>query len=76
MGNYQVRFLEDGVESNPTLLFDISPILANMTLDSIEKLLMAKYPKRGKNTKKVNFIRYADDCAPRKRIRVTECRIV
>ena len=39
----------------------ISPTLANMTLDGIEKLLMAKYPKRGKNTKKVNFIRYADD---------------
>lgn len=39
----------------------ISPLLANMTLDGIEKLLMAKYPKRGKNTKKVNFIRYADD---------------
>lgn len=39
----------------------ISPILANMTLDGIEKLLFAKYPKRGKNSKKVNFIRYADD---------------
>jgi RNA-directed DNA polymerase len=39
----------------------ISPILANMTLDGIEKLLMAEYPKKGKNSAKVNFIRYADD---------------
>lgn len=39
----------------------ISPILANMTLDGIEKLLMTKYSKRGKTSTKVNFIRYADD---------------
>lgn len=39
----------------------ISPILANMTLDGIEKELLAKYPKEWKNSKKVNFIRYADD---------------
>ncbi len=34
----------------------ISPILANMTLDGIEGLLAAKFPRT-----KVNFIRYADD---------------
>lgn len=39
----------------------ISPILANMTLDGIEKLLMSKYPKRGSKSPKVNFVRYADD---------------
>jgi RNA-directed DNA polymerase len=39
----------------------ISPFLANMTLDGIEKLLMAKYPKRNKNSTKVNFVRYCDD---------------
>lgn len=39
----------------------VSPILANMTLDGIEKLLMAKYPKRNKNSTKVNFVRYCDD---------------
>jgi RNA-directed DNA polymerase len=39
----------------------ISPILANMTLDGIEKLLMAEYPKRSNNSNKVNFTRYADD---------------
>lgn len=39
----------------------ISPTLANMTLDGIEKLLMVKYPKRSKNSNKVNFIRYCDD---------------
>ena len=39
----------------------ISPILANMTLDGLEKLLLAEYPKRSKNSTKVNFIRYCDD---------------
>jgi RNA-directed DNA polymerase len=39
----------------------ISPILANMTLDGIEKLLMAEYPKRSNNSNKVNFTRHADD---------------
>lgn len=47
----------------------ISPILANMTLDGIQKMLSEKYDcsKDGKYSKfvhdktKVNFIRYADD---------------
>ena len=39
----------------------ISPTLANMTLDGIEKLLLTEYPKRSKNSSKVNFIRYCDD---------------
>ena len=46
----------------------ISPILANMTLDGIEKILVDKYKtKNGKinhhisNIYKVNFCRYADD---------------
>ncbi len=47
----------------------ISPILANMTLDGIEKILSDKYhkSKNGKITvyqaskHKVNFVRYADD---------------
>ncbi len=47
----------------------ISPILANMTLDGIEKLLSENFPKNkydrieGKRTAKykVNFVRYADD---------------
>ncbi len=44
----------------------ISPLLANMTLDGIERLLTAKFPKM-----KVYFIRYADDflvTAPTKEI--------
>ena len=44
----------------------ISPILANMTLDGMENLIMEKYPKM-----KVHFIRYADDfvvTAPTKEI--------
>jgi len=48
----------------------ISPILANMTLDGIEKLLADKYHKKWKSGRtnndypakyKVNFVRYADD---------------
>jgi RNA-directed DNA polymerase len=47
----------------------ISPILANIALDGIEKILSEKYPKNryeriaGKRTvkHKVNFVRYADD---------------
>jgi RNA-directed DNA polymerase len=40
----------------------ISPVLANMALDGLEKLLRERYPKphTGYNAK-VNFIRYADD---------------
>ncbi len=39
-----------------------SPVLANMTLDGLEKQLRERYPKpkHGYNAK-VNFIRYADD---------------
>ncbi|AFV24872.1 RNA-directed DNA polymerase [Methanolobus psychrophilus R15] len=46
----------------------LSPILANMTLDGIEKMLIDKYhTKNGKlsskqrSSNKVNFVRYADD---------------
>jgi RNA-directed DNA polymerase len=44
----------------------ISPVLANMTLDGLEKKLRENFPyhatRGGKNNKtKVNFIRYADD---------------
>jgi RNA-directed DNA polymerase len=45
----------------------ISPILANMTLDGMEKLLYEKYqrklgkPRRNYNPQMVNFVRYADD---------------
>ena len=45
----------------------ISPILANMTLDGIEKAIAAKYytSRSGKTDKKydhkkINFVRYAD----------------
>ncbi len=39
-----------------------SPVLANMTLDGLEKQLRERYPKpkHGYNAK-VNFVRYADD---------------
>jgi RNA-directed DNA polymerase len=39
----------------------ISAILANLTLDGIEPLLLEKFKKKGRNNQKVNFVRYADD---------------
>jgi RNA-directed DNA polymerase len=50
----------------------ISPTLANMTLDGLEKLLTQNFPRakwqEGKIWRpKVNLVRYADDCAPRAR---------
>jgi retron-type reverse transcriptase len=49
----------------------ISPTLANLTLDGLERLLKETFRKkiiRGQCYRpKVNFVRYADDCAPRRR---------
>jgi RNA-directed DNA polymerase len=42
----------------------ISPVLANLTLDGLEPLLNERFKSR-KN--KVHLVRYADDCAPRRR---------
>jgi RNA-directed DNA polymerase len=42
----------------------ISPVLANMTLDGLEKVLLAKFGKKHTqraNRNKVNLVRYADD---------------
>ena len=44
----------------------ISPVLANLALDGLERCLGEKYPKRGKGSEKgryagVHLIRYADD---------------
>src|SRR5436305_1664326 len=40
-----------------------SPVMANMALDGLERLLAAHFPKKGRPEKraKVNLIRYADD---------------
>src|SRR5215510_16165196 len=43
-----------------------SPVLANMTLDGLEKLLREKYPLKGPGSNKgkrskVHLVRYADD---------------
>jgi hypothetical protein len=40
-----------------------SPVLANMTLDGLEKALREKFPKphRKGSTEKINFVRFADD---------------
>jgi len=40
-----------------------SPVLANMTLNGLEKALREQFPKphRGGSTEKINFVRFADD---------------
>jgi RNA-directed DNA polymerase len=56
----------------------ISSIYANMTLDGHEKVIQDKYHRNSKGNienhyrakTKVNLVRYADDCAPRKRVQV------
>ena len=51
----------------------ISPALANCALDGLERVLSGKYPPKtrlrslGDKIPSLNFIRYADDCAPRAR---------
>ena len=42
----------------------ISPVLANMTLDGLERELRKQFPKNRKA--QINFVRYADDCVPRR----------
>ena len=39
----------------------ISPALANMTLDGLEAMLLAKFPKGKHPSPKMNMVRYADD---------------
>ena len=70
MRKYQVRFGERSretrllqgrkVRSAPTLF---SPVLANMTLDGLERRLRERFPKTTVKgiAAKVNFVRYADD---------------
>jgi RNA-directed DNA polymerase len=53
---------EDGTPQGGT----ISPVLANMTLDGLERILRKKYPKSGPKAlkgmnKQVNLVRYCDD---------------
>ena len=45
-----------------------SPVLANSTLDGLERRLRERYPKATALSRKakVNLVRYADDCAPRR----------
>ncbi len=39
----------------------ISPVLANMTLDGLETMLLEKFPKAKNQGLKMNMVRYADD---------------
>jgi len=45
-----------------------SPVLANLTLDKLEQELKNQFRTRGRNQPSlgVNYVRFADDCAPRK----------
>jgi RNA-directed DNA polymerase len=46
----------------------ISPVLANLVLDGLETAALEADPlRRGKLRPKINVVRYADDCAPRRR---------
>ena len=47
----------------------ISPVLANMALDGLEETLRTRFGRRGskKSGHRVHVVRYADDCAPRRR---------
>jgi hypothetical protein len=44
-------------------------VIANMTLDGLEHIAKSAVPGRiyGNIRSKINVIRYADDCAPRRR---------
>ncbi len=45
----------------------ISPALANLTLNGLETLLRERFPQEHqKSQTKVNLVRFADDCAPRR----------
>ena len=39
----------------------ISPVLANMTLDDLEKALATAFPRAKQEGRKMNMVRYADD---------------
>ena len=43
----------------------ISPVLMNLTLDGLESLLTECFPPRRGH--QVKLVRFADDCAPRRR---------
>ena len=45
----------------------VSPTLMNLTLDGLERTLLAKFRRGVRNSSKVNIVRYADDCVPRRR---------
>jgi RNA-directed DNA polymerase len=45
----------------------ISPVVANMALDGLEAMLRTKFPAAKRTGLKMHMVRYADDCAPRRR---------
>jgi len=51
----------------------ISPVIANMALDGLEAAVYASVgsTKHARSKSQLNVIRYADDCAPRRRGRVS-----
>ncbi len=67
----EAGYLEEGVVK-PTVAGTpqggiLSPVLANCTLDGLQALLAQHFPASSKAKPKVHLVRYADDCAPRRR---------
>jgi RNA-directed DNA polymerase len=56
----------------------LSPVLANLTLDGLERVLMRHFPKGTRSGKrpKVNLVRYADLCRPRHKSAYAGCRVM
>src|SRR5262249_21073197 len=73
MGNYHASFGERDGETRTvrivkvrTVPTPLSPVLANMALDGLERILRKKYPHSGPKARKgmnkqVNLVRFADD---------------
>ena len=70
MGNYPASFGERDGETRTVRIVKVrtvptppSPVLANLALDGLEKLLKAHYPPNTKRAQraKVNLVRYCDD---------------
>ena len=70
MGNYHASFGERDGETRPMRVGKVravptlpSPVMANLALDGLEKLLKAHYPPNTKRAQraKVNLVRYCDD---------------
>ena len=44
----------------------ISPVIGNMVLDGLERCLQGSRGSKHRGAHNINFVRYADDCVPRR----------